>query len=86
MLRNLRTIRLARRITQLELAQRTDLDQTYLSALERGLAPSDPKRDARRIARVLGVTPRLLLSELGVVVGPDGSVREVVVTQEDMRT
>ena len=76
MLRNLRTIRLARRMTQGFLATTTDLDQVYISALERGLRPSDQSH-VTRIAKALGVTPRILLADAGVVVAPDGTVQEV---------
>lgn len=74
-LRNLRTIRLARRMTQGLLADSADLQQVYISALERGLRPSNQSH-VRRIAKVLGVAPRILVADGGVVVAPDGTVQE----------
>jgi transcriptional regulator with XRE-family HTH domain len=72
MLSNLRTIRLARRLTQADLARRARVDQVYISALERGLTPRDPAH-VNRIARALDVEPHALTSA-AVTLSADGTV------------
>jgi len=57
---NLRACRLAKGLSQEELAHRADIDRTYISALERGkFAASIDVVD--RLARALGVEPAALL-------------------------
>lgn len=48
-----------KRLTQVQLAKRAEVDQTYVSLLERGLRrPSDEIRD--RLAKALGIAPSRL--------------------------
>lgn len=70
--RNLRTVRLARGLTQADLAQRAGLQQVYISALERGLLPSQESH-VTRLAEALEVDQRALVSD-AVIVTADGSV------------
>lgn len=67
MLRNLRTIRHDRRLTQADLARLTNLNPTYLSHIERGLAPRDPHYVAL-LARALDVPEAVLTGEAALVI------------------
>jgi transcriptional regulator with XRE-family HTH domain len=58
--RNLRAARLAKKISQEDLAERAELDRTYVSALERRLY-SASLDTIERIAGALGVEPSSLL-------------------------
>lgn len=61
--RNLRALRLARGVSQEELAHRADIDRTYVSSLERRVyAASIDVVD--RLAKVLGVEAHELLLKL----------------------
>ncbi len=51
---NLRRLRRQRGLTQAELGARSDFNQRYISALERGLWPTR-RAHIRRLARALGV-------------------------------
>jgi transcriptional regulator with XRE-family HTH domain len=59
---NLRRYRLARGLSQEELADRCDLDRTYVSGIERGLR-NPTVVVLEQIATVLGITAVALLAE-----------------------
>ena len=70
--RTLREARRARRITQVQLAERARVDQTYVSLIERGLrSPSDYIKS--RLAKALRITPSSLRFELP---SPDASLAQ----------
>ena len=54
-LSNLRTIRLLRRLTQAQLAKLASLKQDYVSAMERGMRPSN-RRHVERLAKALDIS------------------------------
>ena len=56
---NLRTLRLARGLTQPALAEKADIEQSYLSKLENGRSQPSPEVLAR-IATALDITPEAL--------------------------
>jgi transcriptional regulator with XRE-family HTH domain len=58
--RNLRGARTSKKVSQEELAERAQLDRTYISALERCLY-SASLDTIERIAKALGVEPASLL-------------------------
>lgn len=58
--RNVRKHREALDITQEELAEKADLDQTYISGIERGIRNPGVK-NAARIAKALGLTTSKLM-------------------------
>jgi transcriptional regulator with XRE-family HTH domain len=69
-LRHLAQIRRFRGISQAALGRRAGLGQSYISALERGLQPSDP-RHVVRIAAELGVEPEALTAaEMTICTSP----------------
>ncbi len=47
-------------MTMVDLAERSEVDQGQLSKLERGLLPYN-QQNLERIAKVLGVTPAILI-------------------------
>ncbi len=57
---NLRRLRRARDLSQAKLAALSGFHQQYVSALERGLRPTDP-RHIEVLAQALGVSPTALL-------------------------
>ena len=58
--RNLRGARASKKVSQEELAERAELDRTYISALERCIY-SASLDTIERIAKALGVEPSSLL-------------------------
>ncbi len=60
--RNLRRYRLAKGVSQEELADLCELDRTYVSGIERGLR-NPTVVVLERLAGVLGIAPGLLLEE-----------------------
>jgi transcriptional regulator with XRE-family HTH domain len=68
---NIRLLRLARGLTQAQLARAARLSMPYISMLERGLQPSRPDH-IKQIAAALGVTPDAIT---------DGDVRARVLPQ-----
>ena len=57
---NIKWFRRARDLTQQELASLCGFKQQYVSALERGLRPAEP-RHVDVLAQALGVSPKTLL-------------------------
>jgi transcriptional regulator with XRE-family HTH domain len=62
--RNLRKFREAAGLTQEALAERADLDRTYLSDVERGLRNAGIKNIVR-LAKALGIPPSRLMDGVG---------------------
>ncbi len=56
----IRAWRKERGMTMVDLAERSEVDQGQLSKLERGLLPYN-QQNLERIAKVLGVTPAILI-------------------------
>ena len=61
---NVRAVRLARGMSQEELADRASLDRTYISSIERKLRNLSIQ-NTQRLAVALGVNPRELLDPIG---------------------
>ena len=61
---NVRKQREARRFTQEVLAERADLDRTYISDIERGTRNPGVKNVAR-LAKALGLSPARLMEGVG---------------------
>ena len=59
LLLNLKAVREKRALSQVELAQRTGIDQRAVSELERGLRAAQ-RRTQRKLARALNVNPAAL--------------------------
>ncbi len=59
--RTLRSLRAARRLTQVELAERVQVSQAYLAHLERGRKDAPSMDVLLRLAAALGVAPEALL-------------------------
>lgn len=76
----LRELRKKRRLTQRELADKADIDFTYLSKIENGLGP--PKEEKIiRIAKALGEDPEPLLLLAGKI---PKSYRNMIVQQKGL--
>ena len=58
-----RRARIARSLSQEQLAHRSDLDRTYISMIERGVRNATVW-NIYRVAKALGVPPSLLFMEL----------------------